>query len=112
MMIYSTGRGQLTIHKRTWAYLKSKLNVEAHPVDLTTFQKCTQSEMKTAGYSQLHKCEYLPAKTIRPLPITQFIQMITFQFTGLYLIVLQGIVFKRVLFHWITLEVTKNASII
>jgi hypothetical protein len=36
-MMICTGRGQLTIHKRTWVYLKSKLNVEVHPVDLTTF---------------------------------------------------------------------------
>jgi hypothetical protein len=36
-MMICTGRGQLIIHKCTCAYLKSKLNVEAHPVDLTTF---------------------------------------------------------------------------
>jgi hypothetical protein len=62
-MMICTGRGQLTIHKRTWAYLKSKLNVEVHPVDLTTFRKRTLSGMKTAGYSQLRKCEYLRLET-------------------------------------------------
>ncbi len=62
-MMICTGRGQVSIHKRTWAYLKSKLNVEAHPVDLTTFRKRTLSGMKTAGYSQLRKCEYLRLET-------------------------------------------------
>jgi hypothetical protein len=62
-MMICTGRGQLTIHKRTWAYLKSKLNVEAHPVDLTTFRKRTLSGIETAGYSQLRKCEYLRLET-------------------------------------------------
>ena len=62
-MVICTGWGQVSIHKRTWAYLKSKLNAKAHPVDLTTFRKCTLSGMKTAGYSQLCKCEYLHLET-------------------------------------------------
>jgi hypothetical protein len=53
----------LTIHPRTWAYLKNKLNVEAHRVDLTNFRKRTLAGMKTATYSQLHKCEYLRFET-------------------------------------------------
>jgi hypothetical protein len=57
-MIICTSRGQLTILKHTWAYLKCKLNVEVHQVDLTTFWERTLSGMKTAGYSQLRKCEY------------------------------------------------------
>jgi hypothetical protein len=61
--ILCTGRQQLTIHPRTWAYLKNKLNVEAHRVDLTTFRKRTLAGMKTATYSQLHKCEYLRFET-------------------------------------------------
>jgi hypothetical protein len=63
-MMICTGRGQLSIHKHTWAYLKSKLNVEVHPVDLTTFRKRTLSGIKTAGYySQLRKCKYLCLET-------------------------------------------------
>jgi hypothetical protein len=61
--ILCTGRQQLTIHPRTWAYLKNKVNVEAHEVDLTTFRKRTLAGMKTASYSQLHKCEYLRFET-------------------------------------------------
>jgi hypothetical protein len=57
--ILCTGRQQLTIHPRTWVYLKNKLNVEAHRVDLTTFRKRTLAGMKTAMYLQLRMCEYL-----------------------------------------------------
>ena len=53
----------MTIHPRTWAYLKNKVNIEAPRVDLTTFCKHTLAGMKTATYSQLHKCEYLRFET-------------------------------------------------
>jgi hypothetical protein len=61
--ILCTGQQQLTIHPRTWAYLKNKLDVEAHQVDVTTFRKRTLAGMKTAWYLQLHKCEYLRFET-------------------------------------------------
>jgi hypothetical protein len=58
-----TGRQHFEIHPRTWAYLKNKLGVETHPVEVTTHRKRTLAGMKTATYSQVHQCEYMKLET-------------------------------------------------
>jgi hypothetical protein len=58
-----TGRQHFDIHPRTWAYIKHKLGVETHPVEVTTHRKRTLAGMKTATYSQVHKCEYIRLQT-------------------------------------------------
>ncbi len=58
-----TGRQHFDIHPRTWAYIKNKLGVETHPVEVTTHRKRTLAGLKTATYSQVHQCEYIRLET-------------------------------------------------